>query len=86
MKFVTTVDEDGNEELFQFPRSIDHDAMAEVLGRIKDQTHGNWKRVRRVPIAAGFVDSSGCYGKSETLHLKARPEDSKLLAKQACAA
>lgn len=85
MKFITTVDDEGKEELFLFNRSINHDAMAEVLGYIKNQTGGNWKRVRRKPVAAGFVDASGkCHGKSETLGLKSRPEDTKLLATQAC--
>ena len=83
MKYITTVDEDGKEELFSFPRSINHDAMAEVLNYIKNQNGGDWKRVRRKPVAAGFVDASGkCHGKSETLGLKSRPEDTKLLFKQ----
>ena len=32
MKFITTKDREGKEELFIFPRNIDHDAMAEVSG------------------------------------------------------
>lgn len=82
MKFITTIDKDGNEELFMFPSNIDHDAMAEVLGHIKNQTHGNWHRVFRKPVAAGSVSGSKCHGKSETLGLKARPEDTSLLARQ----
>lgn len=66
MKFITTRDNDGKEELFLFPRGIDHDAMAEVLGYIKNQTHGNWHRVYREPISAGFVGEDGeCHGRSE---------------------
>lgn len=83
MKYIVTRDESGNEEAFLFPRGIDHDAMAEVLARIKNQTHGNWKRVFREPVAAGFVDPSGrCHGRSETLGLPSRPEDTALLARQ----
>lgn len=85
MKFIcTTSSDDGKEEIFTFPRSIDHDAMAEVLNYIKNQTRGNWKRVRRSPISAGFVDSKGsCYGESITLNLTSRePEDTRLLAAQ----
>lgn len=82
MKFITTKDENGKEELFLFPKGIDHDAMAEVLEHIKDQTHGNWHRVFRKPVAAGFVENGKCCGKSETLGLKARPEDSALLLQQ----
>lgn len=83
MKFITTKDENGIEELFAFPSRIHHDAMAEMLGHIKNQTHGNWKRVHRTPIAAGFVNASGqCNGRSETLGLDSRPQDSVLFAKQ----
>lgn len=82
MKFITTQDDNGKEEIFMFPNGIDHDAMAEVLCHIRNQTHGNWHRVFRKPIAAGFVDGEKCYGKSETLGLKARQEDSELLKRQ----
>ena len=82
MKFITTKDREGKEELFIFPRNIDHDAMAEVLGHIKDQTHGNWSRVFRAPVSAGVVEGGQCFGMSETLKLKARPEDNMRLAAQ----
>jgi hypothetical protein len=83
MKFITTRDEAGVEEVFVFPERIHHDAMAEMLGRIKNQTHGDWHRVMRKPVAAGFVnDSFECHGMSETLKLSARAEDTLLLAKQ----
>lgn len=83
MKFITTRDEQGKEELFVFPRTVPHDAMAEVVGRIRNQMGGNWRRIRREPVSAGFVDAAGeCFGHSETLGLSARPEDSVLLASQ----
>lgn len=82
MKFITTRNEAGTEELFLFPRSIHHDAMAEVLEGIKDKTDGNWIREYRHPVAAGFVTAGYCYGSSETLGLSARPEDTDLLRKQ----
>lgn len=82
MKFITTQDGEGNEEIFLFPRDIDHDAMAEALSRIKNQTRGNWRRVYRTPVAAGFVEEGKCVGMSETLKLHARPEDTALLAAQ----
>ena len=82
MKFITTKNEDGKEELFTFPRGIDHDAMAEVLGYIKNQTGGNWRRVMRLPISAGFIDNNRCTGESVTLKMKARPEDTELLKRQ----
>ncbi len=81
MKYIVTKDEEGREEIFTFPDSVHHDAMAEILNRIKNQTHGNWKRVRRRPISAGFVRSDGtCFGSSETLRLESRPADTALLA------
>ncbi len=84
VKYIVTIDENDREELFTFPRMVHHDAMAEMLGLIKNQTHGNWHRVRRMPVAAGFVNADNqCYGASETLGLIARPAlDSDLLRKQ----
>ena len=29
--------------------------MAESFEGIKNKTHGNWKRIYRVPVSAGFV-------------------------------
>lgn len=82
MKYIVTENEDGIEEIFTFPDSVHHDAMAEILNRIKNQTHGNWERIRRRPVSAGFVMSSGtCFGSSETLSLSSRPQDSDILAK-----
>ena len=82
-KYICTKSEYG-EEVFTFPSNVNHDAMAEVLGCIKNHTHGNWKRVFREPISAGFVNANGdCFGKSETLNLDSRMEtDSNLLAEQ----
>lgn len=84
MKYICTKNEMGLLELFTFPPMIDHDAMAEVLGRIKNHTRGDWRWVPREPISAGFISSDGtCYGESVTLNLKARSEeDTKLLAVQ----
>ena len=80
MKYIVTVDDAGQEDIFLFPNRIHHDAMAEMLGHIKNQTHGNWKRIYRAPVAAGFVSPDNeCYGHSETLNLKARPKDTDLL-------
>ena len=79
MKYIVTQDENGKEEIFVFPKSVNHDCMGEVLGYIKNQTWGNWERVFRFPISAGFTDGVKCYGHSETLGLKSRPEDTQLL-------
>lgn len=83
MKYICTVDDNDQEQVFLFPSNIDHDAMAEVLGRIKNQTHGNWQRVFREPISAGFVNEAmKCYGESLTLGLSSREEDTQILTKQ----
>lgn len=83
MKYIVTKNEEGKEEIFVFPKAVNHDAMAEMLARIKNQTHGNWRRVTRTPVSAGFVRADGsCYGHSESLNLASRPEDAKLLALQ----
>jgi hypothetical protein len=72
MKYIVT-ERDGIEEMFVFPDTINHDCMAEVLGRIKNTTHVTWKRVPRRPISAGFITVDGeCYGRSETLNLDSR--------------
>ena len=83
MKYICTVNGDDVQEIFTFPRTVDHDAMAEVLGRIKNSTHGDWRRVMRTPISAGFVTSVGqCHGEGITLNLSSRDKDTELLAKQ----
>lgn len=84
MKYVCMEEENGTEEIFTFPKIINHDVMAEALGRLKNQTWGNWQRVFRYPVSAGFIDCAGnCYGESETLGLQSRgDEDTKILNNQ----
>ena len=79
MKYVVVASEAG-EQLMVFPGNINHDAFAEVLSHIKEGSHSNWKRCYRKPISAGFTDGLTCYGRSESLNLKARiPADTALL-------
>lgn len=83
MKYICTRQEDGREEVFTFPDSVNHDTMAEVLGCIKNQTSDPWERVMREPVSAGFVgENRECYGESITLDLRSREEDSMLLKLQ----
>ena len=72
MKYIVTSNDAGKQEIFIFPRAVHHDCMAEMLARIKNQSGGQWERVRRNPIAAGFTDGKTCYGRSETLNLDSR--------------
>lgn len=81
MKYIVTKDEDGKEEIFIFPKSVNHDCMMEVLQRIRDQSHGRWNRIYREPVSAGFVNDGVCSGYSETLKLQSRgPIDSGLIS------
>lgn len=81
MKYIVTQNEQGNEEIFVFPNTINHDCMADALARIKTQMFSNWERQFRIPIRAGFVSQNlQCYGRSESLDLDSNPElDNKLL-------
>jgi len=76
MKYITTLQVSGKLEIFTFPDSVNHDCMAEAIGRMRNQSHGNWERVRRKPLSAGFVNASGiCLGESESLGLVSRGDD-----------
>ena len=79
MKYVVVVAENDVEQLFTFPKSINHDAFAEILSYIKVGEGRNWRREFRKPVSAGFTDGVQCYGKSESLALASRPEDTALL-------
>ena len=81
MKYIVTTNENGEEEIFIFPCSVNHDVMAEAVASMRNQTHGNWRRVHRETISAGFVEAGMCLGKSESLGLSSRPQDSNLLPK-----
>jgi hypothetical protein len=83
MKYICVENEKGEHEIIMFPKTINHDVMAESVSRMKNQTHGNWEREWRTPISAGFVRGDlQCYGRSETLDLDSRPEDTEILQAQ----
>ncbi len=76
MKYICTKDDDGVEEVFTFPRTVNHDAMADAV-RFINNPHN---RVKRRPISAGLVgEDNVCYGKSVSLDLESRAEDTDLL-------
>lgn len=78
MKYVVVKDKSENEKIFIFSKQIDHDSFAEVLSYIK--TGGrNWSREYMEPVSAGFTDGVTCYGRSETLSLDSRENDSEML-------
>lgn len=83
MKYIVTKTDNNVEEIFLFPREVHHDCMAEVLSHIRNQHGRNWKRIHREPVSAGFVsEKMECYGKSETLKLESRKQDTELLKTQ----
>jgi hypothetical protein len=79
MKYIVTKDENDIREIFIFPETVNHDVMAENITRMRNKTWGDWKRLTRTPISAGFVNQSGVYGKSETLGLVSCKSDNQLL-------
>ena len=80
MKYIVTKQDDGDEEIFIFPESVHHNIMAESISRLRNQTWGNWERINRTPISAGFIRWGKCVGESESLSLKSRPDiDTQLL-------
>jgi len=66
----------GAEEIFVFPRTVDHDRMAEACDAIRFGGDRNWERKYLRDgecIAAGFVDNGVCHGRSESLNVDSRP-------------
>lgn len=82
MKYIVTKNKDGKEEMFTFPDSVHHDVMSMAVVSLKDQTHGDWKRIERKVVSAGFVTGGVCHGKSESLHLESRARDNDILKSQ----
>lgn len=79
MKYVVVDSFECGEQLFIFPKSVNHDQFAEVLSYIKEGTDRNWERIYRKVVSGGFTDGKTCYGRSESLNVNSRPEDTKLL-------
>lgn len=82
-KYVVMRHVDGEEHIFVFPPSVDHDRFAEATGAIRFGAEQQWRRHMYGfrPVSAGFVDHGGqCYGRSETLGLESRGDaDTRLL-------
>lgn len=83
MKYVVTENEDGKEEIFIFPKTLNHDDFAETVSYIKrrdpNKHHSHWDRQYCKPVAAGFYDGKNCTGRSETLNLDSRGRLDELL-------
>jgi hypothetical protein len=76
----------GDEQIFVFPKFVDHDRMAEACEAIRFGSERNWKRAYRSEgelVSAGFVDNGVCHGRSETLDLESRGEKDTALLRAA---
>lgn len=86
MKYIVVMLE-GKEQIFIFPKEVDHDRMYEAMEAIRFDVagtfRGDWRRKLRdgEAVSAGFVTNGVCHGRSETLNLDSRGEkDTALLA------
>lgn len=70
MKYVCTIDEDNQKQIFFFEKHINHDWFYEVVGHMDDQF--------RKRSSAGFTNGISCYGRSETLNLDSNAQDFEL--------
>lgn len=82
MKYIVYQDGD-KEHLVAFPRSINHDRMAEAMEALRFGSDRNWHRRQGAVLAAGFIDGNKCHGRSETLGISSRGDaDTALLRTQ----
>jgi len=86
VKYVCTVQEDGphpgKEEIFPIPDDVIHATFA-VRIEVMPEWIGDRNLIFRRIISAGFINSKGeCVGKSESLKLTARPEDTAIYQAQ----
>lgn len=87
MKYIVLGDRNqplSEEIMMIFPKTIDHDRFMEVMRMmmLKQETIGgeNYSPINK--MSAGFVEDDGyCYGRSETLGISSREEDSNLFKK-----
>lgn len=82
MKYIVVSHKD-QEQIFTFPKNIDHYHMMEAIGAVRVGRGNHWEREYRkaTAIAAGFIDNGLCHGKSESLNLISRgAKDTALLS------
>lgn len=60
-----------------FPDVMTHKDVAEMVEHVKVEPDGPFARwwMWPKPVSAGFVNANGCQGYSESLKLKAHPDD-----------
>ena len=81
MKYIVMHSDVTGEELFIFPKSINHVDFFESVYRTKFYPSDSldWIRPFQKIISAGFTDGKTCYGRSQSLGISSRKEDSDLL-------
>jgi hypothetical protein len=86
MKYIAFQTLDGEEFVVIFPRSINHNDMAESIRNHKHtEWGGKWERPYRfvAPVGAGFVTNDlTAYGESITLGVESREEKDTEIIKQ----
>jgi hypothetical protein len=83
MKYIV-FDFNGKETIVLFPRTLIHKEVSDAVKTIKTGRGRDWKRQYKDSnvISAGFFDldeSDVCYGESESLCVKSRPEEDAAL-------
>lgn len=84
MKYIVVMLE-GKDQIFIFPKEVDHDRMYEAMEAIRFGTKHDWNRKIRSEgqaVSAGFITAGHCHGRSETLNLDSRPEKDTMLLKR----
>lgn len=76
LKYIVTKTADNKEEIFLFSKSVNHDCFRQVETYFE---HSNDVSEYRRCIGAGFTNLKTCYGRSESLNINSRPEDTNLL-------
>ena len=79
MKYVVVNSDECGDQLFVFPKNINHDSFSDILSTIEETVLGKLDNFYRQPVSAGFTDGLRCHGRSETLNLVSRPQDTDLL-------
>lgn len=72
-KFVTFIDRQRVEHIMAFPEIIQHSSFA---SSVVEHSFGALR-----PISGGFVAHGRCYGRSVSLNMESREQDTELLSK-----
>ena len=83
MKYVCFKDGEGREFIVTFPEQFVHLDVSNSIVRMRKDFERSMARYDLHPVSAGFVTRDGsCHGKSESLRLSSRPEDTAILRGQ----